>query len=335
MSGPRPFGKRDSSNETLSARDAISWFVESPSPATDALLALFAELLVDDDDLRETCRGALAARRDQLPQPIADIGLTVIHRAVRMTHVVGNDEGLYLGVRLPDGQELTCAIHVDHLDLIGIVDAYFTTKPIADVLVGVRADNADPDVRIVDIDPSEAKEVLVDAFDAPLANLILTPSDTWPGCRALLQWVCRLLPDSGTTASARRRRRAERLQEILDAFFASAAGEGFDDEDACQLSQILDGTSDPLRWNTYRVRRVLGSPGGGNTHSLLSAYLCMAPLLRAYIPYAHAQIGIRQELTDEALSEIDQLRIEHEAALRDYARRDHLDHEDDWEADVG
>ncbi|AKK28513.1 hypothetical protein AB431_19590 [Mycobacterium sp. EPa45] len=64
------------------------------------------------------------------------------------------------------------------------------------------------------------------------------------------------------------------------------------------------GTGDPLRRSADRVEHLLGSPLYAD-HIPLEIALDTPDLLRAFIPYAHAQSGIRDELTARAIAVVD------------------------------
>ena len=60
-----------------------------------------------------------------------------------MSHVLGDGDELLLGVRLADGQEMTCAVHIDHLMLSAVRDAFFVPEPIGAVVSVAKASNVD------------------------------------------------------------------------------------------------------------------------------------------------------------------------------------------------
>jgi hypothetical protein len=68
------------------------------------------------------------------------------------------------------------------------------------------------------------------------------------------------------------------------------------------------GSGDPLRWSAARVEEAIGGTPLCEDRFPLEVALDAPDLLRAFIPYAHAQSGIREELTSRALAVIDALR---------------------------
>ena len=74
---------------------------------TTALLAVIAELLVDDPAPQLRCRRELAERGEHLPQWITALPQVEVYRAVRRTNVFGDVDELVIGMRLDGGHELT------------------------------------------------------------------------------------------------------------------------------------------------------------------------------------------------------------------------------------
>src|SRR5690242_6058467 len=65
-----------------------------------ALLAVIAELLVDDPAPRLRCRRELAERGEHLPQWITALPRVEVYRAVRRTHVLGDVDEVVIGTRI-------------------------------------------------------------------------------------------------------------------------------------------------------------------------------------------------------------------------------------------
>lgn len=81
----------------------------------------------------------------------------------------------------------------------------------------------------------------------------------------------------------------------------------FGDQDYRRLLELCieEGTGDPLRWSAPRVQQLLTAAVAEDELLVAEAQLDVPELLRAFIPFAHAESGIRQELTAEALAAID------------------------------
>ena len=98
-------------------------------------------------------------------------------------------------------------------------------------------------------------------------------------------------------------------EELCDRFFATSAATPFTDSSHRELLLELfeTGTGDPLRWSAARVEQAIGGTPSEDSIPLEVA-LDAPDLLRAFIPYAHAQSGIRDELTSGTLAMVDALR---------------------------
>ena len=314
---PRAAGEQD----LPKLDELVAAFIEEPGQETTALLAGLAALLVDDDLMRVRCRRTVDARSDSLPGWLADLSQTTVDRAVLMTHVLGDGDELLLGVRLADGQELTCAVYIDHLTMSEVKDAFFVPEPIETVLTVARASNDDPDTHFVDVALADARAGLQTALDKHLSLFPLEESDTWPSCRALVQWLTTLMPGGGSTFTVPQRDSMPEA-ELLTRFFASPVGTPFDDADHHELLEqcIAEGTGDPLRWSSARLRQLLNAAVGYDDEIPLAAQLNAPDLLRAFVPFAHAESGIRQELTVEAVEAIDEVADEYRALVLEHAQ---------------
>ena len=294
---PLAFLKAGQHREQLEMDRLLDSFIGVQVRETTALLTVFAELL-DDEDRRRRCRDEAAARNDDLPRWLTELAHIDVYRAVRMTHVLGDSDEVLIGARLANGDELTCVAFLDHDTMSAVKDAFFVPGPIDDVVSVAAQSNTDPDRRFIDMDLADARAWIEQGPDTPL---FWDESDSWPGCRPLLLWLIGHLPEGG--------RKYESPEwdsdELSEAFFASEYGAGFDRRDYDDLLvALLDVARDPLRWSVARVGRALGE-----SHYDVPVKLALhAPdLLRAFIPFAHAQSGIRAELTAEALAAIDDI----------------------------
>jgi hypothetical protein len=297
---PLAYLKPADQRETVPLDDLVESFVGVPVPETTALLAVLAELLVDDEDLRLRCATEVAARHDSLPPWVAGLPSVDVYRVVRMTHVLDDGDELLIGAKLASGHELTCVAHIDHLRLSEVKDAFFVPDSIGHVVAIAEENNTDPDASFVDMSLADARAWIQHGLDR-LPFVVRT--DSWPDCRPLVRWLIGHLPDGGQKYAPPWE--GESTEELRDQFFASPAGAPFDDRDHRALLAELLETGDPLRWSAARVAQVFTGPLGERTEQ------DVPELLRAYIPFAHAQSGIRDELTAEALAVIDEMSSGH------------------------
>ena len=90
------------------------------------------------------------------------------------------------------GEIVTCAVDLDPLAMSAVGDAFFVPESIDKVLDVARASNSDSETEFVDVALDDASTELQEALDKPQSMLPVEESDTWPSCRALVQWLARL-----------------------------------------------------------------------------------------------------------------------------------------------
>lgn len=280
--------------------ELLAAFIGTRVLETTALLAVLREL-VDDDSLRLRCRREVDRRRDNLPRWLTDLADTTVVRTVRMTDVFGDADELLIGLQLADGQHITCAIHVDHLMMSSVKDAFFVPESIDTVLDVATASNTDPDISFHEMSPAECHARLRYSLQRPASVLLVHQSDTWPSSRPLVRWLLRLMPAQGSSFVVPPRFSID--DELLDRFFASALGMSMNDRSHRELLTLAidGGTGDPLRWSEERVRDLLSTPEAFQDEIPVATQLDLPRLLSAFIPFAHAHSGIRPELTSDAL----------------------------------
>lgn len=301
----------EADEEVVGLDELIDSFIATELRETTALLAVLAALL-DDEEQRTRCQREVAARDHDLPPWIIELPDTQVDRAVRMTHVLGDGDEVMLAVRLPSGHEIACAAYVDHASSTEVTEAFFVPSSLQEVLDVATRSRTDTDSTFVEMSLADARAWLRRGVEVEGVTSMSDESDTWPASRPLLRWLVRRLPEGGSDYQPPFYSAAQ-VNELLDRFFATAPGRGFDDYDRELLRAcIKDGTGDPLRWSAGRLR---GLP---ERLPDLDDYPCgrsgtvqnLPDLLRAYVPFAHAESGIRAELTTEALAAIDELEPE-------------------------
>jgi hypothetical protein len=270
---------------------------------TTALLAVVAELLNDDPAPQLRCRHELAERGEHLPRWITALRRVDVYRAVRRTNVFGDVDELVIGMRLDDGHELTIAVQIDHNMLSSVADAGVVPDPIDEALAGVAESSSD--TKVFEMSLADARVWIQDALNKPT---LAPQTDTWPLYRALVQWLVGQLPEGGEHRSPPRD--LEPTEDVCDRFFATSSAVPFTDSSHRELLLELfeTGTGDPWRWSAARVEHAIGGTPYGEDSIPLEVALDAPDLLRAFIPYAHSQSGIRDELTSRTLAMVDALR---------------------------
>jgi hypothetical protein len=315
-----PF-ERDPNRTLPSRREIVGSFLDVDAPETSALLAVIAG--IDGDELqRARIDRELAARAHPLPAWVRGLADVAAYRAVEMTHVLGDADNLMIGARLPSGDELTVVVLIDHNLGVVVKDAYLVGESIADLVEHLRRAMAeDPDLSWHEICLGDAKARVTDAIARGAITFPPFETESWPGCRPLVEWIARSLPDGGT-GYRRPEWDEQATQALADRFLGSPFGEGFDDSEHRQLLDSLlwfgtdYGPGDPLRWSPTAVellladwlpRKIIADAG----------YLAKAPnLLRAFIRFCHRDRDIRAELTAETLAAVDRYEPEYQQTIR-------------------
>lgn len=289
--------------DTRHLDEVLTGFIGVRNREMTALLAVIAELLVDDPAAQLRCRRELAERDEHLPRWIAALPRVDVYRGVRRTHVLGDVDELVIGMRLDCKHELTIAVQIDHNMLSSVADAGVVPDPIDEALAQVAESSSD--TQVFEMRPADARVWMEDALDKPT---LAPETDTWPLYRALVQWLVGRLPEGGEHRSPAGE--PESNEELCDKFFATGSAAPFSDSSHRELLLELfeTGIGDPLRWSAARVEQAIGVAHYSEDSIPLEVALDAPDLLRAFIPYAHAQSGIRDELTSRTLATVDALR---------------------------
>lgn len=304
-----PFAAPDAVTDMPPREELVAMFMEVDTPETTALLAVIAAL-GGDDLLRARIRRQVTTREAAAPDWLNRLDQMSVHRAVRTGHILGDGDNIILGVRLAGDQELTAVVYIDHNVGQLVKDAFLVPEPIDQVVAAYRSLADDPDVTWTEMGLADARAWIDKAIDIAAMTHPPYETESWPACRPLIEWITRTLPAGGTG-----RQRPEwdpaQLERLADRFFASQHGRALDDADHRGLLESLFwfgtdyGPGDPLRWSPVQVemlfvdwlpRKVIAP----------AEYLAAAPeLLRCFVRFAHAESGVRAELTDETLAAID------------------------------
>ena len=283
----------------------LTSLIDRRNRETTALLAVIAELLGEDPEPQLRCRREVAERGEHLPRWIGTLSRVEAYRAVRRAHVFGDVDELVIGMRLDGGHELTIAVGIDHNLFSTVVGAGVVEGTIDMALA--RVAETSTDTSVFEMTLNDARAWIGEALDKPR---LVPKTETWPLYRPLVQWLVSRLPEGGEPRSPAWLESAERL---CDTFFAGEAAAPFTDSGHREmLLQLLEsGTGDPLRWSATRVERTIGRTLYLEGSIPLEVVLDAPDLLRAFVPFAHAQSGIRDELTSRTLAAIDALRTDY------------------------
>ncbi len=304
-----------------SHNELIQTFLEVDLPETSALLAVIAEL-VGDDMLRRRIRREITSRAHTLPRWLVDLSRAEpVERVVEVVHVLGDGDDIVLGVRLPGGQELSIVVYIDHNLGTVVKDGFVVPEPLPALVEVICKADPGPDTTANDVDPADAKARITEAIETGAITFPPLETDSWPGCRPLVEWAVRMLP-AGGTGYRRPDWDDDALQALADRFLASPFGTGLDDPDHRGLLESLlwfgtgYGPGDPLRWSPVAVEILLAD---WIPRKLVAdaPYLAKAPaLLRAFIRFCHDERGIRPALTAETIDAVDEFESHYQQTIR-------------------
>lgn len=315
-----PFERARGDAQAPSRAELLNTFAEVDRVETTALLAAWAALGADDIERRRLAR--LVPRRDhRLPPWLSSLGAAHVHRAVEMTHVLGDGENVVLGARLATGEELTAVVYVDHNLGTVVKDAFIVPEPLDAVLRLMGERNADPNATLAELPLPDARARVTEAVETGAMTFPPFETDTWPACRPLVEWMVGLLPPGGRGYERPEWAEPDRVA-LADRFFTSGLGAPLHDPDHRDLLDALlwfgcdYGPGDPMRWSPVSVELLLAD---WIPRKLVAGadYLSKAPtLLRAFIRFCHRERAVPPELTAQTLDAVDRWEPDYQATIR-------------------
>ncbi|MFN0030243.1 MAG: hypothetical protein ACKV2O_24080 [Acidimicrobiales bacterium] len=305
-----PFDRLAGREDQPDREDLLASLAEVHRPETTALLLTWAALTPNDVEAARI-RRELAGRRVEQPRWIGRLGQTTVDRTVVLTHTLGDGEALFLGLTV-GGADLTVAVYIDHNLGTLVKDATVAPIPIEELL-NLAADPAHgaDEVTIGDIAPAEARARIEEAIATTSATWPPFETESWPSCRAVVEWACRVLPAGGVGYQSREWSEAEK-DALADRFFASAPGAALSgDDDHRSLTDTLlwfalgYGPGDPLRWSPSSVEIFLVDWFPRKVMADIAYKRKVTRVLRAFVAFCGAERGFTPALIAETLEAID------------------------------
>ena len=307
LTDPRRRG-RFGAPEPLDRARVVDSMIEEPTARGSVVLAVFAEFLAGvDDELANQIREELAARRPHTPRWLAQLERTRIHRAMRVSHALDPNDVVLLQFRVPSVGEFTCVVDfdLDYANLMRRVDIFRgRLETVLDRIDGPTTDMRHEPVDLADVRARLGAAIEFEVLFSPRA------ASGWPEHGALVEWLIRELP-AGGSALPRAEWSPDDVAALIARFSTSPGGAPFGRRQAELLKSLVefgteDGAGDPLRWNERRAERWLFGHLLDETDLYFFDGVEVAPvLLRAFIRFAHDDVGIRSDLTVEVLETID------------------------------
>lgn len=272
--------------------------------------ALTMATLSGDADLRRWVRRALADRGHLVPRWLVELPRsTPAARAVEVSGPFRDIDELVVGVETPDGCALTAVVRVDNELGARAVGALLVERPLDTVVERLRSTD-DPDRRVRDIPPADARARLTAALRADPIDALFPRIPDWHLLRPLVRWMLTFLPAGGDATVLIPVEDVD-LDALAREFLASTWGRPWTRGslpalvDAVLGDGLANGIGDPLLWAPHHVRRLLDlerAPFELADH----LHVAQTPeVLRDLIRHGHARRGLRPELTDESLAAVD------------------------------
>lgn len=311
---------------TTSIDDLMESFIGSGIPAMHRL-AEAVLTLHPDPTWCAAWRPVLTESARPGPKPawmagMADITIT---GAESHGHLTGDGENVAIGWRWPDGSEAVALVYVDFNHGTTLRDGF--TVPDSLTSVGGMVDRSGrlDGIERSPLDLAEARARIEEARRIEDMTVPPTETDSWPGCRALIDWVVRQLPEGGVGYERPEWSEPER-EALLDDFVASPFGVvgGLSPADVRGLADPLVwygcdyGPGDPLRWSPTAVEIILTDWYARKVHGISKTLMKRVPdVLASFVRYCHDRRGWPRSITTETMRVLDNCREEYLAdALR-------------------
>ncbi len=318
---PRARNPFDANAEpVITLTDLVDSFVGTDYAETTAALIVIRSM-VADELLASRIGKVLTTRRQPMPQWLGSLDEVTVSRVVMLTHILGDGDDYLLDARLPGGSSFTALVYVDHNLGTVVKDAFVIAEDLEDVLAKMGEVMVDADQELVEADPAQSRSILTASIDGGAMMYPPLVTDSWPGCRPLVEWLVRSMPTGGEVPE-RHEWTDDEQARIQEDFFGSSFGRKLDHDDERGLLESIVwfgtdwGPGDPYRWSPVNVemlladwipRKIVAEP----------SFLAKAPnLLRAFIRYCHDQRHIRAQLTAETLAAVDQWEPVFQRAIR-------------------
>lgn len=300
-------------------RRSLAALASNSTSEASALLAVLAEFHSGNEELASLARSEIAARPPLRPTWLSRIGQTRIHRAVLVSDPLDRVDHLLLQGRAPVRRgDFTCAVCLDLEGLERVLEAGVVEGTAEDAIA--MFDRPTSDIRCSDVALADAR-ARVERVIQYESWLPPAESESWPLHRALVEWLVRTLPEGGWPL-ARPDLDDVDGEALANRFLASSHGSLFGPRHRQLIDSIIEygsvyGVGDPMRWNVFRAERWLRDSVVEDEDLVFLESPQSAPLLlRAFIRFAHEEVGIRTALTDDVIGAVESLEREFQDRLR-------------------
>lgn len=329
LEGSEEAGSDELAGARLDLGQLVETFLDVDIAETTAALHVIAALTTDEMLRARALRG-VGQRRQPMPELARTLGDVVVTHAVAVTDTFGDGENLVLGLAWPGGQHVSVIVYVDHNLGTVVKDAFFVAET-PEAIVGTlrtiaEAEGQERHLVVLPLSPSDARERVRAALDEAGDFPGLEPTETWPGCRPLLELALRRIPGAGHGYDLDRLDDAA-TEELARAFLASpearaledsrgdlaAAGEEYadaetvDEEIAEYLATFVQvALRGVMRMSPAAVEILLVRWFGTTVPEGRDLLLRVPTVARAFVRYVHRVTGLDPADTTETLAAIDQ-----------------------------
>jgi hypothetical protein len=321
ISTERPLEGLTRRRRSVRREQLVESFIGVVRPETTALLQGLT-LLVADEPLRSRIGKELSRRSHRLPNWIGELPDAVATATMEMTDVLGDGDNVMIELSWPSGRQLTVLVYIDHNLGTVVKDAFPIPAGISEV-VDRFEENMEKGTTLSDLDPADARARIDAAISEGEHLFPPLETDTWPGCRGIVEWAASMLPEGGLGYKRTDWSEAQR-EDLVERFFASSFVAGFDPEsDHRYLADALVwfgcdyGPGDPLRWSPVSVEILLADWFPRKVVDTPQALSRLPDTLRAFIRFAHAEKGIPAEYTTETLDAVERWAPDYLSAISD------------------
>jgi hypothetical protein len=316
---PRTHPLEDFDEPEATRADLVEALLSAPMPETSALITAIAAL-TGDDVLGRRIAQVAALNGHASPAWLNGIARTAPRtHAVELVDAFGDMSEIVVGATLADGQELSAVVSVDHNAGSVVVDGFLVPEAI-DTVIAAGLDSVDEgDLTARPLAPADARARIVEAIGYGEFCVPPYETETWPSSRPGLEWLVGLLPEGGS-GFPRPTRDDDALAELARRFRASPFAEDVADPGDL-LSALLSfgsgcGPGDPMRWSPASAEVLLLD---WLPRTIVAEVPDLEPapdLLRAFVRFCHHERGMRPELTEQTIAEIDAMAPEYQELIR-------------------
>ncbi|HHU10899.1 MAG TPA: hypothetical protein GXZ60_12930 [Intrasporangiaceae bacterium] len=301
----------------MSLNDLVESIIDIDiSETTHALHVLAA--LIDDELLAARIRRALTTRRQPVHPAVERFGEVEVRDAYLITEPTGRSDEILLAARWPDGTEATLILLISHIVGGAITDFLVSQDGNAATAEHIRTSSADHGLQMTAIDPADARATLRRAIDAWVEEMPDIEEGMWPDALPFLEFLLKRMPTGGQIVGSGGRwtddwaddLEIDDITELAHDFLDSdEIGDPDDDLDheiahviARFATMFLD---DPLRWTTQSAELAMTTALPIQLTGDEDEFARTPTLVRAFIRYAHARLGLPAELTLAVTQEVD------------------------------